>query len=224
MGDAEIISATVLMQMVAPGAPVFHSLMQAWADPSSGNYVSYPLDARGRYAPVEMAHNWGMPALGACYGTDSAEPGTWQAAAEPALDPFMVALTGAEIVTGMGLSNTYTHLYPEQLLMDVDLYQRARYSLTAPDISPETLALEAIHAVGPGGHFLANRHTRTHMRNAMVRGITHQVGSDGKYRDPREFAIERTQWILANHHPDPLEPAKHAELAQILAAADKELG
>ena len=40
MGDAEIISAAVLMQMVAPGAPVFHSLMQAWADPRSGAYVS----------------------------------------------------------------------------------------------------------------------------------------------------------------------------------------
>ncbi|MCX6065179.1 MAG: trimethylamine methyltransferase family protein, partial [Chloroflexi bacterium] len=32
MGDAEVISATVLMQMVAPGAPGFHSMMQAWAD------------------------------------------------------------------------------------------------------------------------------------------------------------------------------------------------
>ena len=224
MGDAEIISATVLMQMVAPGAPVFHSLMQAWADPSSGNYVSYPLDARGRYAPVEMAHHWGMPALGACYGTDSLEAGTWQAAAEPALDPYMVALTGAEIVTGMGLCHTYTRLYPEQLLMDSDLYQRARHYLMTMEVSPETLALEAIHAVGPGGHFLAQKHTRRHMRDSMKRAITHQVGPDGKYRDPRSYAIERTQWILANHQPNPLEPAMQAELARILANADRELG
>jgi trimethylamine--corrinoid protein Co-methyltransferase len=67
MGDAEIISASVLMQLVAPGAPVFHSLMQAWADPSSGAYVSYPLDARSRYTVVEMAHHWGMPSLAACF-------------------------------------------------------------------------------------------------------------------------------------------------------------
>ena len=39
MGDAEIISAAVLMQLHAPGAPVFHSLMQAWADPRTGAYV-----------------------------------------------------------------------------------------------------------------------------------------------------------------------------------------
>jgi trimethylamine:corrinoid methyltransferase-like protein len=112
MGDAEIISAAVLMQMVAPGAPVFHSLMQAWADPSSGNYVSYPLDGRGRYAPVEMAHHWGMPALGACYGTDSLETGTWQAAAEPALDPH--GAERAEIVTGMGLCHTCARCIPNR--------------------------------------------------------------------------------------------------------------
>ncbi len=224
MGDAEIISATVLMQMVAPGAPVFHSLMQAWADPSSGNYVSYPLDARGRYAPVEMAHHWGMPALGACYGTDSLETGTWQSAAEPALDPYMVGLTGAEIVTGMGLCHTYTRLYPEQLIMDADIYQRARHYLMTMEVSPETLALDTIHAVGPGGHFLAQKHTRLHMRESMKRAITHQVGPDGKYRDAREVAREKVNWILANHHPEPLEPAKKTELDRILAAADRELG
>jgi trimethylamine--corrinoid protein Co-methyltransferase len=224
MGDAEIISATVLMQMVAPGAPVFHSLMQAWADPSSGNYVSYPLDARGRYAPVEMAHHWGMPALGACYGTDSLETGTWQSAAEPALDPYMVGLTGAEIVTGMGLCHTYTRLFPEQLIMDADIYQRARHYLMTMEVSPETLALDTIHAVGPGGHFLAQKHTRLHMRESMKRAITHQVGSDGKYRDAREVAREQVTWILENHHPEPLEPAKKIELDRILAAADRELG
>jgi trimethylamine--corrinoid protein Co-methyltransferase len=224
MGDAEIISATVLMQMVAPGAPVFHSLMQAWADPSSGSYVSYPLDARGRYAPVEMAHHWSMPALGACYGTDSPETGTWQSAAEPALDPYMIGLTGAEIVTGMGLCNTYTRLYPEQLLMDADLYQRARHYLMNMEISPETLALEAVHAVGPGGHFLAQKHTRVHMRDSMKRAITHQVGPDGKYQDARQVAIEKTKWILENHHPQPLEASQQAELTRILAAADRELG
>jgi trimethylamine---corrinoid protein Co-methyltransferase len=224
MGDAEIISATVLMQLVAPGAPVFHSLMQAWADPRSGAYVSYPLDGRGRYAPVEMAHHWGMPALGACYGTDAIESGSWQSAAEPALDPLLAGLVGPEIVTGMGLAETYTLLYPEQLIMDDDLYQRARYYLMSLDVNDETLALDAIHAVGPGGHFLAQKHTRQHMRDSLRRGITHQVGPDGKYQDPREYALEKVRWILDNHRPEPLETAKQVELTRILAAADKELG
>lgn len=223
MGDAEIISATVLMQLHAPGAPVFHSLMQAWADPRTGGYVSYSLDSRTRYAPVEMAHHWGMPSLGACYGTDSREAGTWQGAAEVALDPFMAGLACADIVTGMGLSETYTLLYPEQIIMDVDLYQRARYQLMNLDVNEETLALDTVHAVGPGGHYLGQRHTRSHIRESLVRGVTHQIGEDGKYQNPRQVAIDKVKWILKNHNPEPLEAEKQAELRRILAVADKEI-
>ncbi len=223
MGDAEIISAAVLMQLHAPGAPVFHSLMQAWADPRTGGYVSYSLDSRTRYAPVEMAHHWGMASLGACYGTDAHEPGTWLGAGEVALDPYLAGLAGADIVTGMGLSETYTLLYPEQIIMDDDLYQRARYQLMELEVNDETLALDTVQRVGPGGHYLGQKHTRDHIRHSLVRGINHQIGPDGKYRDPRQVAIEKVEWILQNHQPEPLEPEKQAELKRILAAADKDL-
>ncbi len=223
MGDAEIISAAVLMQMVNPGAPVFHSMMQAWADPRSGGYVSYPLDAHGRYAPVEMAHHWGMPSLAACYGTDAREAGTWQSGSEVALDAYMAGLAGAEFVTGMGLSQTYTRLYPEALILDDDLYQKARYYLMSTEVDPETLAIETVEAVGPGGHFLGQKHTRRYMREAMKRGVAHQFGPDGRYLDPHEYAISQVKWILENHHPEPLEEARQAELDRILAAADGEL-
>jgi trimethylamine--corrinoid protein Co-methyltransferase len=224
MADAENISATVLMQLVAPGAPVFHSLMQAWADPRTGGYISYARDSRGRYGVVEIAHHWGLPSLGACYGTDALEAGTWQSAAEPALDPFLAGLTSPEIVTGMGLARTYTRLYPEQVILDEDLYQRARTYLMQMEVSEETLALEAIRNVGPGGHFLTQKHTREHIRTSLVRGVTHELDGSSKYREPREVARERVRWILKNHQPEPLEKAKQDELTRILAAAGKELG
>jgi trimethylamine--corrinoid protein Co-methyltransferase len=223
MGDAEIISAAVLLQLAYPGCPVFHSLMQAWADPRTGAYVSYPLDTRVRYAPVEMAHHWGMPSLAACYGTDSPEPGTWQSGIEVTVDPFWAGLSGPEIVTGMGLTRTYTRLFPESIIFDDDLYHRARYALMALDVSPETLALDVIAHVGPSGHFLAEQHTRRFMRDAMKRSITHQLNASLTYRDPTEVAREKVGWILDNHHPEPLEDAKQAELTRILAAADREL-
>lgn len=224
MADAECISAAVLMQLASPGAPVFHSIMQAWADPRSGNYVAYPLDARCRYAPVEMAHHWGMPAFGGAFGTESIEPGTWQAAADVALDPFLVGLTGAEWVTGMGLNRSFTLLYPEGIILDDELYHRARYALMEMEVSPETLAVDVIQKIGPGGHFLAQKHTRKHMREAMKPGLTHQIDQEGKYRNPLEVAREKVDWILNNYRPEPLEEAKKAELTRILNAADRELG
>lgn len=223
MADAEVISATVLLQLMFPGCPVYHSIMQAWADMRTGGYVSYPRDARGRYGVVDMAHHWGMPSLGACYGTDSAKPGTWQSAAEPALDPFLAGLVSPEIVTGMGLARTYTRLFPEQIILDDDLYQRARAYLQRMDVDAESIAMESIRNVGPGGHFLGQKHTRDHARMSLVRGVTHQLDAQNKYRDPHEVARERVRAIIENHKPDPLEKNQQAELIRIVAAADKEL-
>lgn len=223
VGDAEVISATVLMQLVNPGTPVFHSLFHAWADPRTAAYVGYPLDSRVRYAPIEMSHHWGMPALGGAFGTESPDLDSWQSAAEVATDPLMVGLAGAEIVTGIGLRDTYTLLYPEAIILDDDIYHRARYSLLTMDVSPETLAVEVIAAVKPGGHFLSQKHTRKHMRTAMVRGVNHQLDSLGNYRPSVEYAREKVAWILENHHPEPLSADVQKEIDQILAAADKEL-
>jgi trimethylamine--corrinoid protein Co-methyltransferase len=224
MADAEIISATVLMQLASPGAPVSHSTMQAWADPRSGNYVAYPLDAHCRYAPVEMAHHWGMPSFGGAFGTESYAPGTWQAAADVALDPFLVGLAGAEWATGIGLNRSFTLLYPEGIILDDDLYHRARYALMRMEVNADTLALDPVRAVGPGGHFLAQKHTRKHMRTSMKPAVTHQMGQGGKYRDPLEVAREKVDWILKNHEPEPLEDAQKAELTRILEVAGRELG
>jgi trimethylamine--corrinoid protein Co-methyltransferase len=223
MADAECISAIVLMQLLAPGAPCFHSIMHAHADPRTAAYVGYPLNSHSRYATVEMAHHWGIPSMAGAFGTDGSEPGSWQSAAEITLDPFMTGLSGAEIVTGLGLRETYTLLYPEAIILDDDIYHRARNALVNMEISPETLAMDVIQKVGPSGHFLAQKHTRTHMPRAMERSLTHQLSAEGSYRDPVEVAREKADWILKNHRPEPLEEKKKAELSRILEVAGREM-
>jgi trimethylamine--corrinoid protein Co-methyltransferase len=223
LADAEVISAAVLLQLASPGAPLFHSILHAWADPRTGSYVGYSLDCRTRYAAVEIAHHWGMPSLGGAFGTDSAEVACWQAAAEVSTDPLLVGLSGAEIVTGLGLRETYTLLYPESIILDSDLYHQARYALADLEISPETLAVDVIAKVGSGGHFLGEKHTRKHMRSGMVRSNAHELDASGKYRDPVECAREKVAWIMENHHPEPLSNEVQKEIDRILVVADKEV-
>jgi trimethylamine--corrinoid protein Co-methyltransferase len=79
IGNAEVVSAMVLMQLVAPGAPVFHSLMASVMDPRSGDYIAsmsekYLCNA----AAVQLAHDWGVPSLAGVFGVDSPEPASWQ--------------------------------------------------------------------------------------------------------------------------------------------------
>jgi hypothetical protein len=46
---------------------------------------------------------------------------------------------------------------------------------------------------------------------------------NGEYREPFEVARERTDWILENHHPEPLSEKKQSELTRIVQAAEREL-
>jgi len=221
-GDAEIISALVLVQMACPGAPVFHSLMPGVMHPHTGAYLGTAWEGTLMYAAgVALAHRWGVPTLAGVFGTDAMAPG-WQSAGDAASSLMLCALAGAEMGAGLGLVESCTLLYPEALALDADIYQRVRIEASGLDTSPEALALDVIKQVGPRGHFLTHRHTRIHLRQRQFSELAAQPGPQGSFRDPLEVAREKTDWILANHRPQPLQPAQQAELKRILDAAERE--
>jgi trimethylamine--corrinoid protein Co-methyltransferase len=223
-GDAEIISALVLIQMAHPGAKVFHSLLPGIMHPHTGDYQSSTLEGSLLYPlGAEMAHHWGVPTLAGVFGTDAQVPG-WESAAEAESSLLLCALVGAETGSGLGLVESCMLLYPESILLDADVYHRVRNEAAGLDTSPEAIALEVIKEVGPRGHFLAHRHTRTNLRRRQFSELTGQPRQGGGYRDPLEVAQEKVDWILSNHLPQPLEEAQKAELTKILKAADREEG
>jgi trimethylamine--corrinoid protein Co-methyltransferase len=225
-GDAEILSAMVLIQMAYPGAPVFHSLMPGIMHPHTGAYLATAREGSLLYPiGVELAHAWGVPSLAGIFATDGQVPG-WQSAGEAASSLLLCALAGAETGSGLGLVESCMLLYPEALLLDSDIYQRVRNEAAGLDTSPAALALDVIHEIGPRGHFLRHRHTRQHLRQRVFSDLTsvQAPGSGNAQRDPVEVAREKVKWILENHQPEPLDPAQQTELKKILQAADRECG
>jgi len=223
VGAAELVSATVLLQLAYPGAPVAHSIMQSFADPRTGAMVSFPLDGRCRPLATELAHHWGVPSEAAACGTDAKRAGEWQAGVEDAADLVQAAWEGSDLMPSIGLLDVYTVFDPADLMLADDIYHRARYAVMDLDLGDEALALDAVREVGPGGHYLGTKHTRRHLRTSFVPAITHQPAPGGGFRDSLEVARERAAWIDANHVPEPLPDDQRAELTRILAAADAEL-
>ena len=222
--DAEIVAAMVLIQMAYPGAPVYHSMMPGIMHPRTGAYLGTAYEGDLLYPlGVELAHHWGVPTLAGCFGTDALAPG-WQAAAEAPASLMLCALCGAETGSGMGLVESCTLLYPEELILDTDMYHRVRILAEGIDLRPEALALDVISEVGPRGHFLRHKHTRDSIRRLRFSGLTSQPSEGGGYQDVFEVARSKVTWILENHHPEPLRQEQQAELTRILQAADRELG
>jgi len=221
MGDAEVISAMVLIQLAYPGAPVFHAVFTSIMDPRSGGYIS-EVPTPSYIMAKQLAHAWNVPCLGGARVSGDAPELGWQSGFEVGLGSGMIAMAGGEICGLMGLVGSATTLYPEEVILDHDSIYHVYEMVNNKQFEEIDPALDVIRAVGPRGHFLAQIHTREHIRNFRLPSLLRQRGADGKQRDPRDVALEKFKQIEATHHPQPLSENVLAEMDHILEAAESE--
>jgi trimethylamine--corrinoid protein Co-methyltransferase len=220
-GDAEVVSAMVLMQLAYPGTPVFHSVLVSLMDPRTGAYISevpFPL----AMVAVQLAHAWNVPSLGGGSVSGDALDIGWQSGMEGGLGAALIPLCGGEICGYMGLLAGSMVLYPEQLILDHEICQTAYDMLGGFDFREADMALDVIKQVGSRGHFLMEDHTYHHMRDFRLSPLLRQKNPDGSFQDPREVALKAFKRIDETHHPEPLSKHVLNELDRILAAADRE--
>jgi trimethylamine--corrinoid protein Co-methyltransferase len=219
-GDAEMVSAMVLIQMAYPGAPIYYSFMPGMTHPRTGAYYGH--DSYVYAIGVELSHMWGVPTLAGTFGSGSHSLG-WETGMGGGTTSLLCALCGAETGSGMGLVRGSTLLYPEALVLDRELYHSVRNDAAGLNTSPDQMALDVIQAIGPRGHYLREKHTREYFHKLEFSDVLRIPDKNGEYREPFEVARERTDWILENHHPEPLSEKKQSELTRIVQAAEREL-
>jgi trimethylamine--corrinoid protein Co-methyltransferase len=234
LASAEVLSAMVLMQLVAPGARTFYSIVASVMDPRSADYINAIAEKYlCHVAGVQIAHDWGVPILGGAFGAQHEEAATWAHGRDSVYNALTVPLAGADIVVGMGLLRASTLLVPEQIILDDEIYHTHRNFAAGVDTSAEGLALDVIADVGPRGHFLAQEHTRQHLRALWIPALSHSwlaparvpLGNGGvPLPDIQQRARAELGRILNEHQPEPLDEKAQAELSAILAAAATELG
>jgi trimethylamine--corrinoid protein Co-methyltransferase len=220
-GDAEVVSAMVLIQLCYPGAPVFHSNLISLMHPRTGGYIS------DTFTPLvimtaQMAHAWNVPSLGGgSVSSDSAEIG-WQSGSKSGMGSVIIPLAGGEVCGYLGMLDGSMLLCPEQVILDHETCLSTYNYFRRYEFELSDLALDVIKDVGPGSHFLRQKHTRDHIRDFRLSPISHQKGPNGNDLEPREAAIAEFKRLDTTHHPKPLPTEKLRELERILAAADKE--
>jgi len=221
MGDAEVISAMTLIQLAYPGAPVFHAIFTSLMDPRTGGYISEVPTASYPMAR-QLARAWNVPCLGGARVSGDAPTLGWQSGYEVGFGSAMTALAGGDVCGLMGLVNSATTLYPEEVILDNDAYHHIYELLKTNNFDQLDSDLEQIMEVGQRGHFLAQKHTRKHIRDFRLSPLQRQRDSQGKPRDAREVALEKFKDIEANHHPQPLPPEVLKELDKVIQSAEGE--
>jgi trimethylamine--corrinoid protein Co-methyltransferase len=164
--SAESLSGLVLAQLARPGAPFIYGAFATVMDMKT-TVFSYGAPEMSLMvgAMAQMAQFYELPFFGTAGCSDAKVPDA-QAAAEVAFSCLSSALVGANLVHDAGSWLDHGSLASPAFMVLVNeiLYMVNQFMRGLP-VNDETLALDMIDQVGPGGHYLYEEHTLRHFKD-----------------------------------------------------------
>jgi len=220
-----VIAATALLQLAYPGAPVFYAAAQTASDLRTGAYTGGgPEDFLFGAATNVLADFYKIPLSMGSFATGAKEP-NWQAGLEGSLSTFMASIVMSDMLLGCGFLHGSRIWSYAEMMMDCEVFAIIQKMMQGIVVDAETLALEAIANVGPGGHYLAQKHTRKHMRDLFLPQFMDRRPYsewESKKDDARDWASAKARRILAEHQPQALDPKISAEMDRIIRSVEKD--
>ena len=224
VGNAEVIAATALLQLAYPGAPVFYAAAQTASDLRTGAYTGGgPEDFLFGAATNVLSDFYNIPLSMGAFATGAKEP-NWQAGLEGAMSSFMASVVMSDMLLGCGFLHGSRIWSFAEMMMDCEIFSIMHKMMQGIVVDEETLALDAIAAVGPGGHYLAQKHTRRHMKEIFLpEFMDRRPYSEWEFKkdDARDWALAKARKKLKEHQPDPLDPKISAEMEKIIKSVEK---
>ena len=216
---AEILALVTIAQLIRPGAPVVYGMSSSVPDMRSGNNLSGAVEIGLMGAAVaHLSRRCGLPSVMSS-GTDAHAPGA-QATMERLMTLLPPALAGIDLVNLTTL-DTKMSFSLEQLVIDETILSVIERYLPGITVDDETLALDLIHEIGPGGAFMTTAHTLHHFRDELL--IPDLIGRETRESweaagapDMRTRAREKARRILAEHQPLPLADGIAVQLDEIV--------
>ena len=148
--------------------------------------------------------------------------------AERAMLGQMVALSGGDILGGVGQLECATVFSPVQAVLDDELGSFYRSLIQSPPVNDETFNWEEISRIGIGSHFLDSPHTLKNCRSQHMQGIFQRSSRDDYEAQSRvgafEVARDKVMALMKTPPPDGLPDAGQVKgIREVVAEADKDI-
>jgi len=220
-GIAESLIGLVIHQLRRPGAPFIFGIGPAVLDlvttQSSYNAPEYLAAYLGA---IEMARWLDLPNWGYA-GTSDSHVVDAQAGMEAGEITLLSMLAGSNLNHDIGYLAFGLSCSLEMIVITDEFLAMNRRLLSGIRVDRDSMALDTIDLVGPGGHFVNAKHTLKNARSTQWRPTVFNRAGIERWQkagapDLREAARLKALKILAEYEPPALDAAVAARIDQIV--------
>jgi trimethylamine--corrinoid protein Co-methyltransferase len=175
-------------------------------------------------AMSDISRYLGVPFMGTA-GASEAKALDLQAAIESTVQVVLSGLSGATLVHDVGFLDCANIGSLEMLVMNDEIIAMIRRIMRGIEVSDDTLMLDLIDQIGPGGEFMSTQETarrcRTEIWNPTLMDRKAWVNWEAAGSQTMNDRIQaRLREILATHRPPPLPDGAAEKIEAILKGAD----
>jgi len=224
MSLAEILSSLVLHQLKRQGAPFVFGAGIHHMDMSAMQICYASPEFQLTKAAIAQLGRWyGMPTWGYA-GCSDAKVMDEQAALEAMFSVIMARLSGANLVHDVGYMESGLTTSFEMITLTDELVAMTEHLLKGVSVSDDTLMVEELDKVGPGGQFVGTEETLIRFREfwfpSLLDRRTRPQWLEAGAMSLGQRLNRRVKEIIRDHRPAPLASKKKQKLQEILAAAE----
>lgn len=223
--NTEVLAGNAIFQAAHPGRKIIFGAAPGILDMASSLFCVGSVEgALQNAACTEMAQSYGLPTM-ACFGADTQIPGE-QSGAERGVGGVLVFMSGADLISGVGLTGSAQTLYLEELVLDEDICNMCRRAAQGMRTGEEHSLTELVKIVGPGGNFLAEESTVAYLKNGEHLQIKNFCRDNyegwklGGKKSELEVAREKVDAVLSKTAKVNFSDAQLTKIKEIMDRAD----
>ena len=227
--NAEALAGIALTQLVRPGAPVIYGGFTTNVDMKTGSPAfGTPEGAWAMSIGAQLARRYQLPYRGSGSLSNSKVPDA-QAAYETQWTLWPAVLSHTNFVMhAVGWLEGGLVVSYEKIVIDAEGLAMFQHFLQGFAIDDDTLALDMIAEVGPGGHHFGTPHTQARYSTEFYQsslsdrqGYENWLAAGGRGTAQRAKALWKD--LLNHYEPPPIDPAIRDALADHAARREREL-
>ncbi|MES2211055.1 MAG: trimethylamine methyltransferase family protein [Chloroflexota bacterium] len=227
--NAEVLFMVVLTQLARRGAPVVYGGFTSNVDMRTGSPAfGTPEYVKAAFATGQLARRYGLPFRSSnVTGSNVVDA---QAAYESEMAVWGAVMGGVNLLyQGAGwLEGGLTASF-EKLILDAEILQMMSEVLQPLVVDEAEIGVDAIAAVGPGGHFFGSAHTLERFEHAFYRPMLSDWRNFETWQESGSpTAAERANGIwkqlLAEFEPPAMDPGVAEAIDAYVARRTQEIG